>query len=148
MKTSFVWNQFTLWPGRCGIAVGFLCLATAAGGAANLVLENADVSYTIGTDGKNLGFAAKASRRDYLRREPASACALVRRNGREFPAPSAALSPSLGRGGLWCWWRFLKFPHGNIPDELGELHGIAGTLGALRHGPSMPCRALGVESVG
>jgi hypothetical protein len=65
-------------------------MAAAAGD--NVVLENTHLNYTVSSDGKNLGFIDRASGIDYLRREVASACALVRQNGREYPATSAALA--------------------------------------------------------
>jgi hypothetical protein len=55
-------------------------------------MENARVKYTISPEGKNLGFVDCASGIDYLRPEAASACALVRLDGRDYPASSASLS--------------------------------------------------------
>jgi len=57
----------------------------------DLVLESPFAKYVISSRGKNLGFQDRASAVDYLRREPASPCALVRRNGRDYPATSAKL---------------------------------------------------------
>ena len=57
-----------------------------------IVLENASVKYTISSNGKNLGFIDLATGSDYLRRETVSACALVRLDGKEYSATSAALA--------------------------------------------------------
>src|SRR5512139_3974815 len=72
----------------------FLLASQHALTAANneVVLENEHFRYTIGADGKNLGFVDKASGRDYLRREPASVCASVWRDGKEYSAVSAAFA--------------------------------------------------------
>ena len=74
--------------------IGLLGVSNIAGFAAedDVVLENAFIRYTVSPDGKNLGFVDRATGVDYLRREPASACALVRQNGKEYPATSAALA--------------------------------------------------------
>jgi hypothetical protein len=64
----------------------------ALGAGERVVLENAHVHYTITSDGKNAEFIDRTSGIDYLRRETVSACALVRQNGREYPATSAALA--------------------------------------------------------
>jgi hypothetical protein len=57
-----------------------------------VVLENAHIKYTVSSDGRNLGFVDRASGIDYLRRDVASPCALVRRDGKAYPATSAALT--------------------------------------------------------
>jgi hypothetical protein len=64
----------------------------AAAAQDRVVVENAHVRYTISSDGKNLGLVDCASGIDYLRRVAASACGLVRRDGKEYPATSAALA--------------------------------------------------------
>lgn len=64
----------------------------ALGAGERVVLENAHVHYTITSDGKNAEFIDRTSGIDYLRRETVSACALVRQNGKEYPATSAALA--------------------------------------------------------
>jgi hypothetical protein len=69
--------------------------ALAAGDGAPMAnsvyaMENARVKYTISAEGKNLGFVDRASGIDYLRPGAASACALVRREGKEYPATSAS----------------------------------------------------------
>ena len=68
-----------------------LNLAALAAGE-RVVLENAHLHYTITSDGKNSEFVDLATGFDYLRRETVSACALVRQNGKEYPATSAALA--------------------------------------------------------
>ena len=76
------------------LLIGLLAALNAAGLAAedSVVLENAFIKYTLSPDGKNLGFVDRATGVDYLRREPVSACALVRQNGKEYPATAAALA--------------------------------------------------------
>ena len=68
-----------------------LNLAALAAGE-RVVLENAHLHYAITSDGKNSEFVDLATGFDYLRRETVSACALVRQNGKEYPATSAALA--------------------------------------------------------
>jgi hypothetical protein len=63
-----------------------------------IVLENTHVRYVVSADGKNLEFIDHATGLDYLRRDPPSSCALVRRSGKEYPATSASLKD--GRLGL------------------------------------------------
>ncbi len=74
--------------------IGLLAALSLAALAAEdrAVLENAFVKYTVSSDGKNMGFVNRVTGVDYLRREPVSACALVRRDGKEYPATSAALA--------------------------------------------------------
>ncbi len=55
-----------------------------------VVLENSHVRYSISSQAKNLGFIDLASGIDYLNHDASSVCALVRRNGREYPATSAS----------------------------------------------------------
>jgi hypothetical protein len=57
-----------------------------------VVIENSHVRYIISEDGKNLAFLDRATNTDYLRRETSSSCALLRRNGKEYPATSASFS--------------------------------------------------------
>ena len=54
-----------------------------------LLLENRYVQYAIGRDGRNLHFIDKATGDDWVIREPASRCALVCRQGREYAATAA-----------------------------------------------------------
>jgi hypothetical protein len=74
--------------------IGLLVTVNLAAWAAEdrVVLENAHFRYTITSDGKNSQFVDLASGVDYLRRETVSACALVRQNGKEYPATSVALA--------------------------------------------------------
>jgi hypothetical protein len=80
--------------GKCRKLIGLLAALSLAALAAEdrVVLENAFVKYTVSSDGKNLGFVDRATGFDYLRRETVSACALVRRDGQEYAATSAALA--------------------------------------------------------
>lgn len=57
-----------------------------------VVLQNAHVRYTISPDGKDLGLVDRATGKDYLRPGAAAPCALVRRDGKEYPATAAALA--------------------------------------------------------
>jgi len=54
-----------------------------------VVLENSHVRYSISLEGRNLGFIDRATGIDYLKHDAPSVCALVRRNGKEYPATSA-----------------------------------------------------------
>jgi hypothetical protein len=60
----------------------------------SIVLENGQIKYAVSTNGQNLGFIDVASGSDYLRRGTTSPCALVRRDGKEYPATSVALADS------------------------------------------------------
>jgi hypothetical protein len=51
-----------------------------------IVIENAHVRYTISPEGKNLGFMDRAAGIDYLQRNAPSTCAIVRLQGKEYPA--------------------------------------------------------------
>jgi hypothetical protein len=66
--------------------------AVAAQTDAPVVLENTHFQYTISAQGQNLGFVDRASGIDYLKRDTPSPCALVRLQGKEYPATSAALT--------------------------------------------------------
>ena len=77
------------------VFIGLIAVLNVVVSAADeIVLENAHVKYTISSEGKNLAFVDRASGVDYLRRDTASVCALVRLNGQEYPATSAALANS------------------------------------------------------
>ncbi len=69
------------------------CLWQAAAAAQDrLVIENHHFKYEISAEAKNLSFVDAATGTDYLRPGAASACALVRRGGKEFPATAASAS--------------------------------------------------------
>jgi len=90
MKTVFLPDDMR----KGAMLIGFLGALNVAGLAAEdrVVLENAFIKYSVSAEGKNLGFVDRATGLDYLRRAPVSACALVRQNGKECPATSAALA--------------------------------------------------------
>jgi len=52
-------------------------------------IENRYVTYVIGDDARNLRFVDRAAGRDCLQAAPGSACAMVRKAGREYAASSA-----------------------------------------------------------
>ena len=74
------------------IILGLLiaCEARAGVQQAPIVLENAHMRYTIAPDARNLGFIDVATGTDYLKRDTPSFCALVRRDGKEYPATFAS----------------------------------------------------------
>ncbi|HEY5911033.1 MAG TPA: hypothetical protein VJA21_10565, partial [Verrucomicrobiae bacterium] len=78
------------WQILIGLLAGSNASAPAVGG--EIVIENAQVRYTISAEGKNLGFVERATGVDYLRRGTPSACAIVRQNGKEHPATSATFA--------------------------------------------------------
>jgi hypothetical protein len=81
--------------GSAGFAITLLLavLSTSVATAAeNVVIANARLKYTIGPDGKNLSFVDATSGKDYLRPGTGSACAAVRRAGKDYVASSAALA--------------------------------------------------------
>ena len=71
-----------------GIGYLLLCLFTFVSGAgaqqAQVVLENTHFRYVIAPDGTNLQFVDTATGTDYLKRDTASPCALVKRGGKEY----------------------------------------------------------------
>ena len=69
----------------------FLFCAFAGTVHAEAVLETDTFRYVISDEGKNLSLFDKAGNREYLRKEPVSACAYVKAGGTEFPATGAAL---------------------------------------------------------
>ena len=71
----------------------FLFLFCAFAGAvyADAVLKTDTFRYVISDEGKNLSLFDKAGNREYLRKEPVSACAYVKTGGTEFPATGAVL---------------------------------------------------------
>ena len=77
----------------------FLFLFCALSGAvhADAVLETDTFRYVIAEDGTNVSFFDKTGNTEYLRKEPASACAYVTAGGTEFPATGAELE-----GGTLC----------------------------------------------
>ncbi len=76
---------------RRPIAVLAALRLTAFAAEDNVVLETPFTKYTISPEGKNLGFLDRVTAVDYLRRRSSSPCALVRRNGKEYPATFAKL---------------------------------------------------------
>jgi len=72
------------------IVVGVIITCTAGTRAqqTDVVIGNEHVRYSIASDGRNLGFVDRATGVDYLKRDPPSFCALVRRDGKEYPATS------------------------------------------------------------
>jgi hypothetical protein len=76
------------------VVLGVLVACSSASGAQQspIVIENAHMRYTISGEGRNLAFIDRASGVDYLRSDTASACALVRCGGAEYPATSAFLA--------------------------------------------------------
>jgi hypothetical protein len=76
------------------IILGILitCEARAGERQDSIVIENAYVRYTISPDARNLGFIDKKTGTDYLRHDTPSFCALVRRDGKEYPATFASFS--------------------------------------------------------
>ncbi len=73
-----------------GIAAMLACAAAPGAQQDAVVLENAHVRYEVSASGDNLAFVDRATGKDYLRREPASACASVRRDGKDYRATSVA----------------------------------------------------------
>ena len=84
--------RFTKGLGRLVTLFTTLHLAVEAAPSTNVVLENAHVRYAISSEGNNVEFVDRASGIDYLRRRAISPCALVRREGKDYPATSAALA--------------------------------------------------------
>ncbi|MGA2863868.1 MAG: hypothetical protein ABSF95_05220 [Verrucomicrobiota bacterium] len=106
--------------------LGLFAAANAAAAAqGTVVIENAHVSYTVSPGGKNLGFVDRATGLDYLRRGAASPCALVRREGKEYPATGAALA------------------NGRLSLRFGD----AGVEAVLKVEPRPSCVRLTVESI-
>ena len=75
-----------------GLLILYAAEASAQPRQGVVVIENAHVRYTISADGKNLAFVDRLTGVDYLRREPESVCALVRQEGKEYPATSVLSS--------------------------------------------------------
>ena len=73
------------------IILGLLitCEARAGGQQDSIVIENAYVRYTVSSDGRNHGFIDRQTGTDYLKRNAPSFCALVRRDGKEYPSTFA-----------------------------------------------------------
>jgi archaellum component FlaG (FlaF/FlaG flagellin family) len=72
-----------------------LIFAGAAGTAsrqADVVIENAQVRYTLSSGGENLGFVDLATGTDYLKRDAASVCAFVKCGGKEYRPTSVSLA--------------------------------------------------------
>lgn len=68
---------------------------TCAAGTAkqpNVVIENAQLRYTISADGRNLGFVDLATGTDYLKRDAVWACAFVKCGGKEYPPTAVSLT--------------------------------------------------------
>ena len=78
---------------NCPIKAFFLFLLCTFAGTvhAGAVLETDTFRYVISDEGVNLSLFDKTGGREYLRSEPASACAYVKAGGGEFPATAAAL---------------------------------------------------------
>jgi len=76
------------------IILGILitCEARAGERQDSIVIENAYVRYAISPDARNIGFTDKKTGTDYLKRDTPSLCALVRRDGKEYPATFASFS--------------------------------------------------------
>jgi len=77
---------------RIILATLIISVAQASAQEKPVVIENAHVRYTISADGKNFAFVDRVTGTDYLRRDTSSACALLRRNGKEYPATSVLFS--------------------------------------------------------
>ncbi|MEN6425656.1 MAG: hypothetical protein ABFE13_09855 [Phycisphaerales bacterium] len=77
-----------------GIVLGVVlaCAAEGGGQQAGVVIENAHFRYAISPEGRNLAFVDRKTGIDYLRRDTASFCAFVRREGKEYPATSVSLT--------------------------------------------------------
>jgi hypothetical protein len=77
------------------------CCAWVAAGttfakeAPTLAFENAWYRYSIGTNGSNVAFVDRASGKDYLRKPAPSSCAVVKAQGRQYNATSAAWTGGL-----------------------------------------------------
>lgn len=65
------------------------------GSGKKVVIENTNFKYEISAHGKNLHFTDKSSGVDYLNSEPASFCAYVTKNGREYPVSLISLTVNL-----------------------------------------------------
>ena len=74
------------------LALLITCTVEAGVQQAPIVLENAHVRYTISSDGRNLRFIDRATGTDYLKHDAPSSCALVRRDGKEYPATFASFA--------------------------------------------------------
>ena len=70
----------------------FLAWAGSVSAQVPVVLENAHFRYTISPEGKNVGFVGRATGNDYLKPGAGSPCALIRRQGKEYPATGASLA--------------------------------------------------------
>ena len=77
-----------------GIVLGALLLSAPTGRAQQdvILIENDHFRYALSGEGKNLAFLDRATGVDYLKRNPASVCASVIRNGAEYPATSVSLT--------------------------------------------------------
>ncbi len=71
-----------------------LVLACAAGTAKqpDVVIENAQIRYTISPDGGNLGFVDLVTGTDYLKHDETSVCAFAACGGKEYPPTSVSLA--------------------------------------------------------
>ena len=76
------------------VILGMLATYVSVGSAQEepIVIENANVRYTISAEGKNLAFVDRRAGLDYLKRDSQSVCALVRCNKTEYPATSVSLA--------------------------------------------------------
>lgn len=74
--------------------LGILLAGAAATGWAqpSVVLENEFVRYTLSAEGRNLSFVDRATGVDYLKPGASTPCALIERDGKEFPVTSIALA--------------------------------------------------------
>ncbi|MBU6399504.1 MAG: hypothetical protein KGS61_04235 [Verrucomicrobia bacterium] len=82
--------------------LALLAAARIAFAQSPMVIGNAHFEFGISPDGKDLRFVDRATAKDHLRPGATSPCALVRREGKEFPATSASLANGrlvLGFGG-------------------------------------------------
>lgn len=73
------------------LSIVFTC-ATGTARQPDVVIENAQVRYTISPEGRNLGFVDLATGTDYLKRDEASVCALVKSGGKEYPPTAVSLA--------------------------------------------------------
>lgn len=85
-------HRFLTKTWRLSFIVFITCMAKADVQQAPVVLENAHMRYTISSNGKNLGFVDLATGVNYLNRITPSYCALVRQNGKEYPATFTSLA--------------------------------------------------------
>ncbi|MBI4664464.1 MAG: hypothetical protein HY735_37200 [Verrucomicrobia bacterium] len=75
-----------------GLGSVFLTASLLAAHPDAIVLQNAHVRYSIGTNGTNLEFTDRATGNNYLRRDAPSVCAWVRAKGLDQPATSVSLT--------------------------------------------------------